>query len=190
MASGLWSEECWQLGGEGGEASSQLGPCLDGVSDCRPGAADLMATPSFHRPLLAPFSSPFWASWEPLGALPEGLGACLGGPWSLLGVPEGLLGASWAPWEGLGGPLEGFSKISWAPWGALEGFLGHLRGVWEASWRVWGASWDPLGGIWGCFGEVFGVVHDEVVPMSNFNRICIDFRIVFDVDLLLFLILF
>ena len=45
----------------------------------------LMATPSFHRPLLAPPSLPF----RPLGSLWEPSWGLLGSPWGLLGASGG-----------------------------------------------------------------------------------------------------
>ena len=110
VASGLRSAECWQLGGGGGEASSQLGPCLDGVSDCRPGAADLMATPSFHRPLMVRRSPP-------------------GGTKRLL---RGSQGPPKGPPEGPGGPQEAPKRLQEAPKKSARGFQEAPRGPREA----------------------------------------------------------
>ena len=80
----------------------------------RRSAADLMATPSFHRPLWVPTPLPF-VLLGPQGSLWERFRGLLGSPWGCLGVPEGdlgsLLGASGGTWE----PPGGILGISWAP---------------------------------------------------------------------------
>ena len=93
-----------------------------------------MATPSFHRPLLAPPPLPFW----PLGSLWEPSWGLLGSPRGLLGASGGglgsLLGALGGSWE----PPEGVLGASWAPWDALGS-------LWGASWGILGASEEFLG---------------------------------------------
>ena len=129
----------------------------------RRSAADLGATPSFHRLLSRPVT--LADSWGPLGPLGDPLGTlwgALGKPLGTLGNPRGFLGdplgttwrpqeMSWGPlgtpWRSLGDHLPGFLVTLGASWGSFGGIL-DLQGAPIASPR---GSRRPLGGLLGSF---------------------------------------
>ena len=111
---GRWNDGGWRRRGE--EVNLLWSWCRScALSNTRPGAADLGATPSFHRLLSSPV-----ALGDPLGTL--------GDPWGSLGGP---LGTSW----GLLGTLGDSSGTAWGPLGDLRERLGV----------PWARLGDPLG---------------------------------------------
>ena len=103
----------------------------------RQGAADLMATPSFHRPLYVfrPFQGLLAATrgllrtaWVASGASRETLGAS----WGVFGVSWELLVGSWGPLGGALGP-------SWAVFAAFRVLCGRF-------FASLGGSWGPSRG--------------------------------------------
>ena len=131
----------------------------------RRSAADLGATPSFHRLLSRPVAlgNPLGTHWgplgDPLGTLGDPLGipwGPLGDPWGPLGIPRGSLGDHL---ETSGDVLGCLADALAIPWGPLTRIFGHFRCLLGILWGHIGpprgshslpkgvqeASWGALG---------------------------------------------
>ena len=107
----------------------------------RRSAADLGATPSFHRLLSRPVTLA-GTSWAPWGSLGDPLGSpweTRGDPWEPSGIPRGSLGDHL---ETLGDVLGSVGDALAIPWGPLTRIFGHFRCL--------------LGILWGHFGPPRG----------------------------------
>ena len=133
----------------------------------RRSAADLGATPSFHRLLSRPVAlgNPLGSPWRPLGDLRGTHWGTLGTPWGPLGDPLGTswgsLGTTWGPsgmsWDALG-----------TPWRSHEDHLPGLLDALGASWGFCGGNFElqraligsqrgsrrPVGGVLGAFWKL------------------------------------
>ena len=112
----------------------------------RRSAADLGATPSFHRLLsrAVTIDDP----WEPLGTLWDPLGIPWGSLGDPLGRPWGPLGTSWGP---LGDLLRTLKDPLVTLWGPLK-----------TPWRLPGELRGRLGMSLGPLGDHFGVILDTL----------------------------
>ena len=117
----------------------------------RRSAADLGATPSFHRLLSRPVAlgNPLGSPWGPLGDLRGTHWGTLGTPWGSLGDLLGILGDLLGT---LGDPLGttwGPSRTSWGalgtPWRSHGNHLPVLLEALCASWTFFGTNLAPQG---------------------------------------------
>ena len=111
----------------------------------RRSAADLGATPSFHRLLSRPV-----ALGDPLGTPWGPLGDPLGTPWGPLGIPWGSLGDSWGPLGIPRGPLGDHLET----FGDVLGSLGHALAI----------PWGPLTSSFGRFRCLLGILWGQLGP--------------------------
>ena len=136
---GRWNDGGWRRREEEVNSSGvHAGDCP--LSNTRAGAADLGATPSFHRLLNRAVT--IGDPWEPLGTLWDPLGIPWGSLGDPLGRPWGPLGTSWGPLGDLLRTLEDPLVTLWGPLRTPWRLPGELRGRLGVSLRPLG---DPLG---------------------------------------------
>ena len=149
----------------------------------RRSAADLGATPSFHRLLSRPVAlgKPLGTHWGPLGDPLGTLGDLLGtswGPWGTLGDPSGI------PWGPLG-DLRGRLGVPWArlgdPLGTLTRSFGRFRCLLGILWGQLGAPRGsrrlPKGVQEACWGPLGSILEASKVFTKQFAAICKNLQI-------------
>ena len=121
----------------------------------RRSAADLGATPSFHRLLSRPVAlgNPLGSPWGPLGDLRGTHWGTLGTPWGSLGDLLGILGDLLGT---LGDPLDHLGTFE-----DVLGRLGHALAI----------PWEPLTSSFGSFMCLLDILWDQLGAPQDSQRL-------------------